>query len=257
MKVFITYASEERPTADELAVRLRTEGHTVFLDKDNLPEGEGYDAQIRAAVATCDLYLFLVSPRSVAPGRYTLTELKFAREQFPNPRGRVLPVMLDPTPFSDIPAYLSAVTVLQPQGNLVAETVAEVGEMLHRRARARWLRMAAATVAAALVLGAVGWWSIPITPPAPCRLSVSLTGSAAADLAMDVTSPAGTTAFKLGLSPTPFELGPFEQKDFAWSIMLRSRDGSALGSKRALSGCPRSRTNLDLGEGHGLVIEPR
>ncbi|MDP3687680.1 MAG: toll/interleukin-1 receptor domain-containing protein, partial [Sulfurimicrobium sp.] len=87
MKIFISYASEERPIADELAVRLRTEGHTVFLDKDNLPEGEGYDAQIRAAIAACDLYLFLVSPLSIQPGRYTMTELKFAREQFPNPRG--------------------------------------------------------------------------------------------------------------------------------------------------------------------------
>jgi hypothetical protein len=257
MKVFITYASEERPTADELAVRLRTEGHTVFLDKDNLPEGEGYDAQIRAAIASCDLYLFLVSPRSVQPGRYTLTELKFAREQFPNPRGRVLPVMLNPTPFSDIPAYLGAVTVLQPQGNLVAETVAEVGAILQRRARARWLRIGAAIVAAALVLGAVGWWGIGIAPPSPCRLSASLTGSDAGGLALDITSPAGTTAFGLGGVSTPFELGPFKQKDFAWSIMLRRRNGSALGSKRTFSGCPQTRINLDLGEGYGLVIEPR
>ncbi len=256
MKVFISYASEERPTADELAVRLRTEGHTVFLDKDNLPEGEGYDAQIRAAVAACDLYLFLVSPRSVQPGRYTLTELKFAREQFPNPRGRVLPVMLDATPFSDIPPYLSAVTVLQPQGNLVAETVAEVGAMLQRRARTRWLRIGAATVAAALVLGGLGWWGIGITPPLPCRLSAALTGPDAAGLALDVTSPAGTAGFQLAGGSTPFELGPFKQKDFAWSIMLRRRDGSALGSKRTFSGCPRARINLDLGEGYGLVIEP-
>ena len=130
MKLFITYASEDRPIADELAVRLRTEGYTVFLDRDNLPEGEGYDAQIRAAIVSCDLYLFLISPRSVQPGRYTLTELKFAREQFPNPRGRVLPVMIESTPFGDIPPYLGAVTVLQPQGNLVAETVAQVGAML-------------------------------------------------------------------------------------------------------------------------------
>jgi hypothetical protein len=132
MKLFITYASEDGATADALAVRLRTEGHTVFLDRDNLPEAEGYDAQIRSAIASCDVYLFLISPRSVQPGRYTLTELKFARERFPNPQGRVLPVMVEPTPFKDIPAFLSAVTVLQPQGNLVAETLAEVGVMQTR-----------------------------------------------------------------------------------------------------------------------------
>jgi hypothetical protein len=77
-----------------------------------------------------------------------------------------------------------------------------------------------------------------------------------AGLALDVTSPSGTTAFQLAGGSTPFELGPFKQKDFAWSIMLRRRDGSALGSKRAFSGCPRARINLDLGEGYGLVIEP-
>ena len=49
MQLFISYASEERPIADALAVRLRTEGHRVFLDQDDLPEGEGYDARIRYA----------------------------------------------------------------------------------------------------------------------------------------------------------------------------------------------------------------
>lgn len=255
MNVFITYASEDRPAADELAVRLRTEGHTVFLDRDNLPEGEGYDAQIRAAIASCDLYLFLISPQSVQPGRYTMTELKFAREQIPNPRGRVLPVMHRPTPFSDIPAYLGAVTVLQPEGNLVAETVAEVDAMLARRARARWLRIGAGMVAA-LVLGVAGWRLMDVGTPA-CGLSASLAGEYADGLALDISSPAGTTALMLGAAPSPFELGPFEQRDFAWTLVLRGRDGNALGDKRALTGCPRTRTQVDFGDGYGLVIEPR
>ncbi len=257
MKVFITYASEDRPIADELAVRLRTEGYTVFLDRDNLPEGEGYDAQIRAAIVSCDLYLFLISPRSVQPGRYTLTELKFAREQFPNPRGRVLPVMIESTPFGDIPPYLAAVTVLQPQGNLVAETVAQVGAMLARSSRARWQRIGAAAVAAVLVLGTLLWWRTAITSTPPCTLSASLTGPATAGVAMDVTSPSGTAAFTLAAGSTPFQLGPFKQKDFAWSIMLRARDGSALGSKHTFSGCPRTRTHVDFGEGYEMLIEPR
>jgi hypothetical protein len=162
MKLFITYASEDRPTADQLAVRLRTEGHTVFLDRDNLPEGEGYDAQIRAAIADCDLYVFLISPRSVQPGRYTLTELKFARERFPNPRGRVLPVMCEATPFNDIPPYLSAVTVLQPQGNLAAETLAEV-RVLESRSGPGEPPAAAGAVAASASTSAVttgrSWWT--------------------------------------------------------------------------------------------------
>jgi len=254
MKIFVSYASEERPMADELAVRLRTEGHTVFLDRDNLPEGEGYDAQIREAIASCDLYLFLVSPLSIQPGRYTMTELKFAREQFPNPKGRVLPVMTKPTPFGDIPPYLSAITILQPQGNLVAETVAEADRLVGQRTRSRRLSIGGGAVAVALVLAIFNWLGTDTTPP-PCRLSALLAAQDVNGLALDITTPAGTTALRLGNAPVPFEVGPFNQGDVTWSVMLRGRDGSLLG-KHAVTGCPQSRINVDFGGGYGLVIDP-
>lgn len=254
MNLFITYASEERPIADGLAVRLRTEGHTVFLDRDNLPEGEGYDAQIRAAIASCDLYLFLVSPLSIQPGRYTMTELKFAREQFPNPKGRVLPVMTQPTPFSDIPPYLSAVTLLQPQGNLVAETVAEVDRLVVQKMRGRWLRIGGGGVAVALVVAGISWLD-KAPPPPPCRLSALLVAQDASGLALDITTSSGTTALKVGSAPVPFEVGPFNPQDASWIAMLRGRDGSPLG-KREIKGCPQSRINVDFGGGYGLVIDP-
>lgn len=257
MNIFISYASEERPVADELAVRLRTEGHTVFLDRDNLPEGEGYDAQIRAAISSCDLYLFLVSPLSVQPGRYTMTELKFAREQFPNPHGRVLPVMSKPTPFADIPSYLSAITVLQPQGNLVAKTVAEADAILRRRSRIRWARIGAVSLAATVALGVAGWWGMDKTPPPPCRLSASLAAEQGEGLALDITSPSGTSALRMGNTPAAFELGPFERQDFEWSAMLRAKDGSALGERATVNGCPKSRIRLEFGGSYALVIEPR
>lgn len=254
MKIFVSYASEERSIADELAVRLRTEGHTVFLDRDNLPEGEGYDAQIRAAIAECDLYLFLVSPLSIQPGRYTMTELKFAREQFPNPRGRVLPVMTKPTPFSDIPPYLSAITLLQPQGNLVAETVAEVDSLFSQWNRKRWLRIGGTGLAVILVALGIGWWGMDTTPPA-CHLSALIVAQDSSGLALDITSPTGTTALALGNAPSPFEIGSFTQRDASWSVMLRGRDGSPIG-KHDVKGCPKSRIDVDFGGGYGLVIEP-
>lgn len=256
MKIFITYASEERPIADELAVRLRTEGHTVFLDKDNLPEGEGYDAQIRAAIASCDLYLFLVSPLSIQSGRYTMTELKFAREQFQNPKGRVLPVMTQPTPFGDIPPYLSAITILQPQGNLVAETVAQVDRLVGQHTRRRWLRIVVFT-AVAVALGIAGFsWRNNGSAPPTCRLSASLLAQDVNGLALDITTPAGTTALILGSAPVPFEVGPFARQDVTWSAVLRGRDGSSLG-QHAVMGCPQSRIKVDFGGGYELDIDPR
>lgn len=255
MKLFLSYASEERSIADALAVRLRTEGHTVFFDRDNLPRGEGYDAQIREAIASCDLFLFLVTPASIESGRYTMTELKFAREQFPNPRGRVLPIMTRPTPFSDIPPYLSAVTVQQPQGNLVAEIVAEVDRIADQRTRGRRLRIGGGAVAMALILAGVGWGIRDPSEPPLCRLSAQVVAKEVNGLALDITTPAGTTALQLGGAPVPFEVGPFSQKNFSWSAMLRGRNGSPLGS-HAVTGCPRSRVDVDFGGGYGLVIEP-
>ena len=137
MDIFISYASEQRATAEEIALALREEGHQVFFDRSELPEGDAYNARIREAVRACDLLLFLVSPEAVADGRYTLTELKFAEERWASPAGHVLPVMVRPTESAAIPAYLRAVVVLRPAGNVAAEVV----EAAQRLLRPRWIRI--------------------------------------------------------------------------------------------------------------------
>jgi tetratricopeptide (TPR) repeat protein len=94
-----------------------------------LPAGESFDARIRSAIEESDLFIFLISRESVAQGRYTLTELKFAEQKWGHPGGHVLPVLIEPTPMEAIPAFLRAVTILQPRGNLAAEVTAEVDRM--------------------------------------------------------------------------------------------------------------------------------
>lgn len=256
MNLFITYASDDRPLADELAVRLRTEGHTVFLDRDNLPEGEGYDARIREAIADCDLYVFLISPASVQAGRYTLTELKFAREQFANPRGRVLPVTIKPTPFADIPAYLKAVTLLQPEGNVVAETVARIDAIAAGRKRLRLLRMGGVAGLVAAILAGVGWRLLGNAPETVCAITLRPAGSAdTTGLALDITT-SGTRAYRLEGLPLDLDLEPAVRKGARWTLLLRGRDGSALG-ERPVRGCPTSPTRLDFGEGYAIDLVPR
>jgi hypothetical protein len=256
MKLFLTYASEDRAVADELAVRLRTEGHTVFLDRDDLPEAEGYDARIREAIADCELYVFLISPASTQAGRYTLTELKFAREQFANPRGRVLPVTIKPTSFADIPAYLKAVTVLQPEGNLVAETVAAIGRMAATRQRMRLVRVGAVAGLVVALLAGLGTWMLSLPAPA-CKMLVEAAGPAdSTGLALDVTTPAGTQSYRLEGAPLALELAGLPKKGGRWSLLLRGRDGGALG-EQPVQGCPASRTPLDFGGGYALVLVPR
>src|SRR5262245_21300514 len=109
MNIFLAYASEEKEIAESIAYSLRSRQHKVFLDRDDLPPGASYDEQIEHAVKASDIFVFLISPTSVAQGRYTLSELTFARQKWPDPNGRVLPIMARKTPYKDIPGYLKAV----------------------------------------------------------------------------------------------------------------------------------------------------
>jgi hypothetical protein len=115
--------------ADRLALALEAEGHRVFFDRNDLAPGEAFHQRLREALNKADAMIFLVTPGSVAEGSYTLAELDIARQRWRRPAGHVLPVMLAPTPINTLPPYLGAVTVLQPRGELVAETVAAVARM--------------------------------------------------------------------------------------------------------------------------------
>ena len=126
MNVFLSYATEDRAIAEEISLAILGAGHKVFFDKDKLPPAGDYHRTLREAVRTADAFVFLVSPYSVEPGTYALTELKLAREQWPHPKDRVLPVLVRPTPRETVPVYLRAVTVLEPEGSISAEVASAV-----------------------------------------------------------------------------------------------------------------------------------
>jgi tetratricopeptide (TPR) repeat protein len=156
--IFISYASEQRTLAEEIALALRAEGHQAFFDRAELADGDAYNAPLREAIRTCDLFVFLVSPEAMKEGRYTLTEIGFAEEKWPSPTGHVLPVMVQPTDAASIPPYLRAVVMLRPAGSIPAEVVAAVD----RLSKPRWLRIlrryAVVLGVLALVGGGVGGW---------------------------------------------------------------------------------------------------
>jgi hypothetical protein len=129
LRVFLSYASEQIDIAEQIYLTLSNSGHKVFFDRTDLPPGEDYNPAILEAIRSSDLFIFLISPHSVEDGAYTLTELRFARDTWPNPAGRILPVMAVSTDFSKIPNYLKAVTVLRPAGNLSAEVAATVNDI--------------------------------------------------------------------------------------------------------------------------------
>jgi hypothetical protein len=159
MRVFVSYASEQRGVAERLAIGLRGADHDVFFDRDALPPGGSYDDRIRAAVRRSHLVVFLVSRESLSKGAYSLTELGFAQQRWPDPSGRVLPVLVDDTPIDTLPAYLRAVSVLQPAGDLVAEVLDAAARHASERRARRAKRGALAAAVAIVTAGLWFWWS--------------------------------------------------------------------------------------------------
>jgi hypothetical protein len=133
MRVFLSYAHEQRPIAEEISIALSVRGHNVFFDRSSLKAGLEYNAAIQKAIEECDLFVFLISPESLEQGSYTLTELGFAKDKWRNPSGNVLPVRVEPVVGSRVDPYLRAVTILYPQGNLPAEVAASVEALFEHK----------------------------------------------------------------------------------------------------------------------------
>jgi hypothetical protein len=148
MRVFISFASEDRLPAERLHFALVGAGFQTFFDHESLPAGGDFNSRIQSAVQRSDLFVFLISPDSLASGCYALTELGYARRKWLHPKGRVLPVMLGHVPIPGIPPYLSSVTVFEPVGNPEAEVVQAVAAMASALSRRRWLKVAGAGAAA-------------------------------------------------------------------------------------------------------------
>ncbi len=157
MKIFLSYANEQRAAAEELALALRMENHAVFYDRSSLAAGEEFNRTIHDAICDADIAIALLSPGFVTSGRYTLTEIDILQAQWPDPNGRVLPVMIEKVAVDKISAYLRAVTILEPRGNATADILAAVRKMGSRRGWRQIRRQAARSGLAALVLLAVGY----------------------------------------------------------------------------------------------------
>src|SRR5678816_705972 len=106
MRIFLSYASEDRSHIEPIRYALGEQGHDVFYDREDLKPGEAFDSRIRAAIERCDLFICFLTPHTTDAGSYTLNELAVAERRWPLADGRVLPVILADVPRKDIPAYL-------------------------------------------------------------------------------------------------------------------------------------------------------
>jgi len=122
--VFIAYASDARSFAASACARLEAADLSVFLDENALEGGASYDRAIREAVQTCAVFVFVISPASLAPGAYARTELDWARRA----RRPLNAVYAAETELDALPPELQAVTVPNPAGDRIAALVSQVGD---------------------------------------------------------------------------------------------------------------------------------
>ncbi|HTN48837.1 MAG TPA: toll/interleukin-1 receptor domain-containing protein [Burkholderiaceae bacterium] len=220
MKIFISYSSRYRDLVERLRLALLAEGHEAFVDRAELEPGETFDAELREAIENCDLFIFLLSPESVAPASYALAELALAQSRWRHPRGHVLPVKLAPTPIETVPPYVRAVTILEPQGDPVPGIVAAVAHLGPDRRRRRWILLAVVLLAAAI---AAGWlWKERARQAAALEQSIA----SASDLCLGGTYGAGWTRLEelAAAAPKSEALAPARQDcAMAWLRNVRIR----------------------------------
>jgi formylglycine-generating enzyme required for sulfatase activity len=168
MRIFLSYASEDRPAADAIRLALEGDGHDVFFDREDLPPGEEFHSRIRRGIEESELIIFLVSPKTLDAGSYTLTEISIAEKTWPKPDGRILPVLLEQVKTQELPAYLRAVTFLQTPGNVPAE-VADAVDRISRARRRQRLRKIVPIALGCVLAAAAGAWYFSSRGPSSTR----------------------------------------------------------------------------------------
>ena len=160
MRIFLSYASEDRERIEPIRFALAEQGHDIFYDREDLKPGESYDSRIRSAIERTNLFICFLTPHTVDAGSYTLSELAVAERMWPNADGRVLPVMLDQVPRKDIPAYLRSVTWLEPVGNVTASVSDAVYQLARDRKRKRTRKLAILAVAILVPAVIAAYWLV-------------------------------------------------------------------------------------------------
>lgn len=133
MRIFLSYGSQDRETARELAAALRGCSHRVFFGGTDLAPGEEFHSKILERMQTSDAAVFLLGPSVADVGRYLLAEVELAERRWPDPVNRVFPIIVRPIDRALIPGYLRAVTIDQPEGPVVAAVVHAIQRLKKRR----------------------------------------------------------------------------------------------------------------------------
>ena len=113
VRVFICYSKQDRKEAEELFDRLKEAGADPWMDKKKLVLGDNWEQEIKSAVAQSDAFLVCLRPGFNDTG-FRQREIRWAIEALerrPLGRGFIIPFIVQPCQFSDLPEWCTPIHV--------------------------------------------------------------------------------------------------------------------------------------------------
>jgi hypothetical protein len=138
--VFVSYASEDRRAAEKIKNALELAGMDVFFDRDDLQEGDQWDAKIRRNLRCCCLFMPVISHHCIVPSarRYVQREWNLAKleaEMVSEADAFIFPIVIDDTKpdAPGIPQKFAAINWQVLPGGEVTEKFVDCVQLLYRK----------------------------------------------------------------------------------------------------------------------------
>jgi hypothetical protein len=190
IRIFLSYASEDRASVEELYQNLRAAGFQPWMDVNDLEPGEEWQKGIDRGIESSDFFLACISEHSISKtgtqaasnGVVLRGELRTGLETWKKRRGadfRLIPVRLEDVQLPDELKHLQWFNLVHPGAWIkLADHIRKIVRKIKWRI---WLRRAApvAAVLCVLLLAGVGYglwqrWHKARWRPGPVRVGATL-----------------------------------------------------------------------------------
>jgi hypothetical protein len=144
--VFLSYASEDRVSAEKIKNALEAAGVDIFFDREDLQLGNDWEVKLRRSIRQCSLFVPVISRRTLAPGRrFFRVEWNLAVDEaqmasFSDQEAFLLPVVIDDMTIqeADVPAKFRSIQWQSlPAGQPTPEFVSRVQKLYRRYQKSR------------------------------------------------------------------------------------------------------------------------
>lgn len=137
--VFLSYASEDRVSAEKIKNALEAVGINVFFDRDNLQSGDDWELVLRNSISQCSLFVAIISRWTSAPAHRVFREewhlAVEEEERAPYSVQFLLPVVIDDIPVNEaeVPLRFRSIQWQSlPSGQPTPEFVSNVRRIYRR-----------------------------------------------------------------------------------------------------------------------------